>query len=57
MSRADVDPGVEATRTVDLPGITKSVQEPAFRANTLKVGLTLAANEPTLNANSPQRAR
>jgi hypothetical protein len=30
---ADVDPGVEETRTVDLPDITKSVQEPLNRPN------------------------
>jgi hypothetical protein len=43
MRRADVDPGVEETRTVDLPDITKSVQEPI-----------LAENEPALIENNPQ---
>jgi hypothetical protein len=38
MRRADVDPGVKETRTVDLPDITKSVQEPDCEPDPALVG-------------------
>jgi hypothetical protein len=40
MRRADVDPGVEETRTVHLPAFTKSAQEPNMGSFLMIVGFS-----------------